>query len=316
MDQSSSIAVVRLTQELTDRFIAYLDVSASSAYTYKRSLRRFSQYLSDMNITEPTRATILQYRDSLRSQGLSSSTIQSYMSTVRQFFQWTAHEQLYPNIAEGIKGAKVNQLYRKDALTAEQAHRLTESIDRCDIVSIRNYAIIVLMLTTGLRSIELVRLNIEDMRYHGGDMVLYVQGKGEEDKAAYIKLVPDVEVSIRQYLHTRSNPGESSPLFASCSDRNNGKRLTTRSISRIAKTALREAGLDSNRLTAHSLRHTAGTLNLLGGGTIDETQQLLRHSKIATTMIYLHHLSRDNNDSEMRIWRMITDKNANDNTKE
>jgi len=64
---------------------------------------------------------------------------------------------------------------------------------------------------------------------------------------------------------------------------------------------MRAAGFNSERLTAHSLRHTAGTLNLLHGGTIQETQQLLRHSNINTTMIYLHNLNRANNHSEARI---------------
>ncbi len=64
---------------------------------------------------------------------------------------------------------------------------------------------------------------------------------------------------------------------------------------------MRAAGLDSERLTAHSLRHTAATLNLLAGGSVQETQQLLRHSNIGTTMIYAHNLERAANNSEARI---------------
>ena len=90
-------------------------------------------------------------------------------------------------------------------------------------------------------------------------------------------------------------------LFVSTSNNNKGQRLTTRSISGIVKKRLKAAGYTSNRLTAHSLRHTAGTLNLMNGGTLEETQQLLRHSNINTTMIYLHHLERENNQSEKRI---------------
>ena len=89
-------------------------------------------------------------------------------------------------------------------------------------------------------------------------------------------------------------------LFVSTSNNNKGQRLTTRSISGIVKKRLKAAGYTSNRLTAHSL-HTAGTLNLMNGGTLEETQQLLRHSNINTTMIYLHHLERENNQSEKRI---------------
>lgn len=71
------------------------------------------------------------------------------------------------------------------------------------------------------------------------------------------------------------------------------------------KTRLKQSGFNSERLTAHSLRHTAGTLNLLNGGTLEETQQLLRHNNINTTMIYLHHLEQANNQSEERITNSI-----------
>jgi integrase/recombinase XerC len=77
--------------------------------------------------------------------------------------------------------------------------------------------------------------------------------------------------------------------------------MTTRSISRTVKQRLQQIGLDSDRLTAHSLRHTAATLNLLNGASIEETQQLLGHSNINTTLIYAHALERASNNSESRI---------------
>ena len=81
--------------------------------------------------------------------------------------------------------------------------------------------------------------------------------------------------------------------------------MTTRSISRVAKESLIDIGLDSDRLTAHSFRHTAATLNLLNGGTVEETQQLLGHKNINTTLIYSHALERAKNNSEKRIAKAI-----------
>ena len=77
--------------------------------------------------------------------------------------------------------------------------------------------------------------------------------------------------------------------------------MTTRSISRVVKNNLRAVGLNSDRLTAHSLRHTAATLNLLHGGTVEETQRLLGHHNLNTTMIYVHALERQKNNSELRV---------------
>ena len=81
--------------------------------------------------------------------------------------------------------------------------------------------------------------------------------------------------------------------------------MTTRSVSRVAKDHLIEVGLESDRLTAHSLRHTAATLNLLNGATVEETQQLLGHANINTTLIYSHALERAKNNSEHRIAKAI-----------
>ena len=81
--------------------------------------------------------------------------------------------------------------------------------------------------------------------------------------------------------------------------------MTTRSISRIVKENMIRAGLKSDRLTAHSLRHTTATLNLLNGGTPEETMQLLWHSNLNTTLIYSHALERANNKSEERIAKII-----------
>ena len=69
----------------------------------------------------------------------------------------------------------------------------------------------------------------------------------------------------------------------------------------MVKSYMRENKINDQRLSAHSLRHTAATINLMNGGTLEETQQLLRHSNINTTMIYAHHLKRMDNKSEFRI---------------
>ena len=293
------------TEELFRRFISYIDVKPSSVATYTRAIRQFFRWLHFNNIYSPQRNDILAFRDDLRNKGLKPTTIQSYIIAVRQFFKWTAQEGLYKNIADNIKGAQLTAEHKKDALTSAQAKRILQSMDTATIIGKRDFAIMALMLTGGLRTIEVARANVEDLRPLGDEIVLYIQGKGQDERTDYVKVVPEVEQAIRAYLSERGSVTDSAPLFASHSDRNLGQRMTAVSISRIVKTAFRKAGFDSHRLTAHSLRHTAGTLNLLSGGTLEETQQLLRHSKISTTMIYLHHLDRAKNNSERRIANVL-----------
>ena len=80
------------------------------------------------------------------------------------------------------------------------------------------------------------------------------------------------------------------PLFVSYGRNSRGRRLSFRSISRIVKQAMAAVGLVSPRLTAHSLRHTAVTLALKEGATLQQVQQFARHRQIETTLRYAHNL--------------------------
>lgn len=298
-NQNNVIESKRIDNTLLKRFLKYLDASEKTVQTYTRALRQFFKFLYENNITQPQRTDVLSFRDHLKDKGRKPTTIKSYIVAVRLFFQWTNQEGLYPNIAEKIKGAKLDQAHKKDYLTVDQIKDVLNNIDTSTLTGARDYAIIVLMVTGGLRTIEVSRADMDDMRNVGNSPALYIQGKGREEKTEYVKLPLQVFKAIGRYREMLEKQYD--VLFVSTSNNNKGQRLTTRSISGIVKKRLKEAGYTSNRLTAHSLRHTAGTLNLMNGGTLEETQQLLRHSNINTTMIYLHHLERENNQSEKRI---------------
>ena len=182
---------------------------------------------------------------------------------------------------------------------------ILSSIETESEQGLRDYAIIVLMVTGGLRTIEVSRANIEDISSIGDCTVLYVQGKGQDEKSDYIKILPEVEASLRAYLKTRDITDGKEPLFCSLSNNSKGQRLTTRTISAIVKKKLVAAGYNSERLTAHSLRHTAVTLSLIGGNSLQEAQEFARHSNIATTQIYAHNLERIKNKCEETIAKAI-----------
>jgi integrase/recombinase XerC len=289
-----------ITEELGKQFIAYLDAKPQSVATYRASIRRMFEYMATAGVTAPTRADILAYRDDLK-QNYKPATVSLHITAARLFFRWTAQQGIYPDIADHIKGAKLEQGFKKDYLTPDQVKAILSGIDHSTTAGKRDYAIMSLMITGGLRCIEVARADIEDIRTAGGCTVLFIQGKGKDDKGEYVKLSPAVEMAIRQYLNARGETNGKAPLFTSESNSSKDNRLTTRSISRLVKQRMQAAGYDSERLTAHSLRHTAATLNLLNGGTEKETQQLLRHKNINTTMIYSHDLERAKNNSENRI---------------
>lgn len=299
--QAAPVAVQDVTLVMFDRFVAYIDATDKTVQTYKRALRQFFYWIQREQIRQPQREDVIRYREELK-QDHKPATVQNYIVAVRLFFRWTAQEGLYPNIADGIKGAKIGRNHKKDPLTVRQAREILEQQrQREGLAGLRDYAILAAALTSGLRTVELQRANAEDLRPLGDKTVLYIQGKGHEERDEYVLITAPVEKAIRAYLKARGKLKKGAPLFASTSRNNNGQRMTTRSISRIVKNAFIAAGYDSDRLTAHSLRHTAGTLNLLQGGTLQETQQLLRHTNVNTTLIYAHNLERINSESEERI---------------
>jgi len=283
-------------------FINYLDVREASIATYKTGVKRFLLYLMDQEISAPNRQDIINFVSFLETEELKATTINSYLVAVKIFFDWLEQEGLYQNVARRVKAPKVEKTFKKDYLTANQCRRILATIDTSTEVGRRDYALLALLLTTGLRTIETVRANEEDLTIRGESTVLYVQGKGKNEKADYVKIPEQTEEALRDYLCSRSRPlRKKAPLFTSTSNNNRGERLTTRSIRSIVKGRFAKAGYISDKLTAHSTRHTAAALNLIAGGSLEETSTMLRHASTETTKIYSHMIERDNNESERRV---------------
>ena len=277
------------SEALYERFIAYLDAKPRTIETYTKNLRAFFSWVQNNGVINPSFEDVKAYRDYL-NQSYKPSTVQAYIFVIRRFFEFTEQSGLYPNVAGKIKGATISREFKKDYLTASQVKGVVEGV-----TNPRDKAIIMLMVTCGLRDVEVSRAKVEDLRTMGANTVLFIQGKGREEKAEFVIVPPTVEAIIRAYLATRKDVKGTEPLFTSVSNNSKGAPLTTRSISSICKNAMISAGYNSDRLTAHSLRHTAVTLALLGGATIQEAQQFARHRNINTTQIYAHNLEAQSN---------------------
>jgi len=278
-----------ITAEMYRQFIAFCDAKPQTIRAYTVALQNLFGYLQDHGITRPDTDDIIRYKADLETQ-YKPCTVSLYMTAARLFFRWTAQRGYFPNIADHVKGAKIDRNHKRDYLTAAQVKDIFNATDRDTLTGKRDFALLALMTAAGLRDIEVARANIEDMRPAGADMALYIQGKGRDEKADCVTIPAEVEKAIRDYLTARGETDPTAPLFVSVSNHGKGDRLTTRSISRIVKGHFTAAGFNSDRLTAHSLRHTAITLSLLAGRTAQETQTFARHADISTTMIYAHNI--------------------------
>ena len=277
--------------DLLDRFTQYLDVSPSSVRSYVSGVKRFLHYLADSGITAPSRNTVISYKKEL-AEKYSANTCAISLSALRRFFSWCESEGLYANITNGVKSPRIDKGHKKDPFSASQLRTILAGMDRTTLKGKRDYAIFALVAATGLRTCEVIRADIADLRSMQGETVLYVMGKGKISKGDFVKISEPVMAAIREYLELRGEVKDNEPLFASTANRNAGQRLTTRSISGICKSAIIRAGFNSKRLTAHSLRHSAVTLALLAGVSLQEVSQFARHSNISVTMIYAHDVQR------------------------
>lgn len=309
------------TDDLYSRFMEYCEgLKDTTIKGYAVAIRHFIEWIRVNGIRQPKRADIIAYKDSLKNERsektgapLAPGTQARYLRACKMFFKWASAEGLYLNIADNIRAPKIRQdNTHRDALAEEDVRRILGSIDRTEPQGKRNYAMILLCVTGALRIIEIQRADIGDIKTIAGEKVLFIQGKGRDEKDEYKKLVPEVEAAIEDYLSTRPGARKSDPLFTGTSNRRGrdddgtvSGRITEPGISRIIKTVFRAAGYDSDRITAHSLRHTAVTMDLKAGATLQEAQHFARHASPTTTGIYAHNLDRAKDHSEQNVYNQI-----------
>lgn len=304
VSSSSSRAVVRVQGKdvkvgntndwrgLVATFISTQDVKESSRALYTRTLSQYFVWMEESGkvLMNLTRQDVLEYKDYLQEQSLSSLTISSYITAVRKFYEWAEGEKYYPNIAKGIKTPRRQQAFKKQHLTDDKS---TELLEHFRSLSLRDYAIVNLILRTGLRTIEVVRADVGDITFKGNRRVLKVWGKGHIEKDDFVVLSEKAYEPIKEYLQTRKACKSGEPLFTSTSHQNYGGRLTTKTISSICKDGLRAIGLDGKEFTAHSLRHTTAVAILKHGGQLTDVQSVLRHSSPVTSQIYTESVKEE-----------------------
>lgn len=279
-------------QTLMAAFIADQDVKESSRNLYGHTLGQYFKWITDTHrdLNALTRADIIEFKEYLQDKGLSALTVGSYIVTVRKFYEWSETRMLYPNIAKGIKVPRRKQAFKKQHLSDDKSAELLEHLRETNL---RDFAIVNLILRTGLRTIEVIRANVEDITFLQGRRILRVWGKGHTEKDDFVILTDKAYQPIADYLQTRRNVRGGSPLFVSSSHQNFGERLTTRTISGICKEGLRAIGIDGKEFTAHSLRHTTASAILKHGGDMSAVQAVLRHSSLSTSQIYVESIKEE-----------------------
>ena len=286
-------------RNLTETFLSGLDVKESSRRLYGRTLKQFFSWVSSTgrNLSQMTKGDIAEYKSHLETVlKLSPLTVGSYIVSLKQFYEWVDTEGLYKNIAKGTKTPPRSQAFEKEYLSEGKSRELLEYFEK---ISPRDFAIVNLMLSTGLRTIEVSRAQIGDICYMGEERVLKIWGKGKSEAEKgkdfnFVVLTDKTYTPIKNYLESaRRGARSGEPLFTSNSHQNQGGQLSTRTISGLCKSGLKAIGLDGKEYTAHSLRHTTASLLLGHGQTLLAVQHVLRHASVNTTQRYTKQKERE-----------------------
>ncbi|PKL00628.1 MAG: hypothetical protein CVV56_04885 [Tenericutes bacterium HGW-Tenericutes-1] len=296
-------------EDLSKRYLSENNFSNSTVKSYGFAFMHYIKYLKEHDIEFAKTSDVIKFREIKRNLGYSTTWIYIQISALKGLYRYLRINQknfVLPleyayDIMIPIKNEKINPVIKKPILTLEQAKYMilhTKEI-RKSFWHYRNHAIVYLMLTSGLRSYEILRAKREDYKLVDGGWLLYFPSNKSNSTESYVKLSKGAALAMNDYLNLRHD--DNPYLFIT-----HQKGITKKALSRMFfmhmfRSVLKECGLDNLGITPHCLRHTAATVNLLRGGTVESTKQFLRHTCIESTLVYVHHIERMKDDSERQI---------------
>ncbi len=231
----------------------------------------FLSFLANDRVNKPD-----SYAEKL---GIDSAARARKLSAIKSFYKYLCvrTKQLSSNPVRDMEYPRLRKALPK-YLTLEQCQSLLDAVNGPN--EKRDYAILLLFLSCGIRRSELVALNLSDL-YEDRIRVL---GKGNKERMVYFGTA--CKNALDDYLVERNKIvlPDNRPLFLS----REHNRISVSAVHRLVKKHLLAAGLDSNAYSAHKLRHTAATLMLSSGVDVKTVQEVLGHENLNTTQIYTH----------------------------
>lgn len=249
--------------------------SPTTIKTYHHALLQFEEWLKGAGTDLETfaRADIQQYIDYLSAHKKSAATINKVFNAIKSFCRWAGKKDL----AEDINVVKQPNIFLSapKALEKTERHRIIREADRAD--NRRNYAIIVLLLNTGIRLSELVALDRDDIKMSERKGTLTVRkGKGNTERT--IPLNAETRRALSKYIEERTDSEQ--PLFLS----NRFRRISPRTVQHIA---------ESYGINVHQLRHTFITGLVRSKEDISTIQSLSGHKSADMILRYSKSTEED-----------------------
>lgn len=269
-------------------FLAWRAPGAATLKTYSSVFRLFTGWAADQP-EQPFGELVRQWVHHLLQAGKAAATVELHAAALRQLGNYLVRTG---RSAAGVDPDLVvprpeKQVYQRAPLSKKQAKKLVAITGTEGVAAQRAQAIMALMLRAGLRSCEVVRADVCHLQELNGYPVLWVQGKGRLSADSFVVLNSKAHAALLAYLETRPELAPDEPLVVSLDQRGPG-RLTERQVQRIVTAALEAAGLKKERISTHSLRHTAASLAIAAGVSLCAVQAMMRHTDPRTTARYVH----------------------------
>ena len=283
------------TGEMTDEFAATLtDVAGQlaprSQQTYRSDAAHFAKWLRDSNtdFVHLTRSDMIRYRQHL-AEKYAKTTAARMLTVARRLMTEAVKRGARPDNPaadiRGFKGAGDNETPHT-ALTRAQAREMVDAIDRSTLMGKRDYALLMLLLRTGLRRSEVAALQLGDITQEQGHTVAVIRhGKGDKRRRA--KIPVEVMRAIDDYLDScgRREGELTTPLFVGFDKGDHPTRdpLSAKGIERAVIRVAKGIGVD---LTPHGCRASFITIALEGGAKLQQVQYAAGHADPRTTERY------------------------------
>jgi len=258
--------------------------SEKTIQQYKRVLCPFAKFVHNKSPEEITANEIRQYLGNLRQKGLKPATIWTHYKQLRAFFRFLQREErILKNPIAALAPIKNPKVFPR-VLKEGEAFVLLKAAKGTGFVYKRNYALISLLLDTGLRASEVCSLSLPDCSL---DNAVKVFGKGGRERV--VPFSKQTAKALHRYLKARGDTPFEDAFFITTK----GDRLTRDRLCRIIKDTAQKAGLPREKVSPHVLRHTFATLWIKGGGDAKRLQLLMGHSDSRTIDVYVHLTAKD-----------------------
>ncbi len=246
-----------------------------------------------------TRGDISAFVEHEQDRGLKTLSVISHLRVVYAFIMHLVRQEA---IAPDIMKPKV-RIQEPDALPKAIPQEDIELILDA-VTSIRDRALIMLLLRTGMRIGELLAVKLEDIVLHDQKILIYVGSKNYEGRVVYYS--SDAEQALKHWLRIRDKTKRS--LFYGRSD----KALSYVAAWSAMRKTLERAGLLEKGYSLHSLRHTFATDMINAGLRIEVLQQLLGHKDIELTLRYARLSDQRREEDYYRAMAVIQGGGASD----